>query len=283
MKTIDTLVPDIQGLFEKPDGHNCDGARVAEFGNKLAETVSRRLAEVRGDSYLRMSNLGRGDRQLWYELNTDEPKEVLNASAKIKFLFGDILELMLLFLAKEAGHDVQQEQTAVELDGVKGSIDAVIDGVLVDCKSASTFAMAKFKGGKIIEDDPFGYMEQLSGYAKALGGLDGAFLAIDKTLGHIVLDYHPKEQLDSYFIRERIEHVREVLSAEEMPDRCYDPVPDGKSGNEVLAVNCSYCAFKKPCWSDANGGIGLRTFLYSKGPTHFVTVAKEPNVMELTF
>lgn len=283
MKEIDTLVSDIQGLFEKPGGHQCDRDRVNEFGQNLAETIDRRLREVRGDSYLRMSNLGRGDRQLWYDLNTELPKEELSASAKIKFLFGDILELMLLFLAKEAGHDVQQEQTEVELNGVKGHIDAVIDGVVVDCKSASTFAMAKFKGGKIIDDDPFGYMEQLAGYSKALGGLDGAFLAIDKTLGHIVLDEHPREQLENYSVEARINHIKEVLSAKELPNRCYAPVPEGKSGNEVLAVNCSYCHFKKPCWSDANGGIGLRTFLYAKGPTHFVTVAKEPNVMELTF
>ncbi|MCH7925728.1 MAG: hypothetical protein IIC51_09360, partial [Planctomycetes bacterium] len=45
-----------------------------------------------------------------------------------------------------------------------------------------------------------------------------------------------------------------------------------------LPIGCSYCPFKQDCYSDANDGKGLRTFLYFRGPTDFAVVKKEPNV-----
>lgn len=280
---IDRLVPDIQDLFNAP--HKVDDGRLERLGNDLAAMVGRRLAEQRGDAYLRMSNLGKGDRQLWYEIKSDLAGESnLTPSAKIKFLFGDILELLLIFLAEEAGHEVTCKQEEVNVDGVVGHLDAMVDGYVVDCKSASTPSFKKFQFKTLTDNDSFGYMEQLSGYVEAKPeAAGGAFLAIDKTLGHIVLDKYERDELTPYKIRDRIKDIRGVLESDEVPDRCYDDVPDGESGNRVLGVNCTYCPFKKPCWQDANGGIGLRTFLYANGPRHFTNVAKEPKVMELTF
>ena len=283
MKDIDDLIPDIHALFRAP--HECDKERVKTFSSDLAETIERRLSEVRGPNYLRMSNLGKGDRQLYYDMNGgDDDPEVLSPSTKIKFLFGDILELMLIFLAEEAGHTVDDKQKKVEVNGIVGSIDCTIDGVLVDCKSASTYAFKKFKDGTLPENDSFGYMEQLAGYSKGLGGRDGAFFAIDKTLGHIVLDRHSGEELSKYKIEDRIDHLKTVVVSPALPERCHSPESDGKSGNTVLSINCSYCRHKFKCWKDANNGIGLRTFLYSTGPKHFVEVIREPNgPKEITF
>lgn len=281
-KSIDTLVDDIYALFS---GHECDPERVREFGEQLSKTVAARLASYGSERKptLRMSNLGKGDRQLWYDLN-DPATEELEPHTKIKFLYGDILEALLLFLAKEAGHEVTHEQEELVLDDIVGHNDAVIDGVVVDCKSASTYAFAKFKNGTLAEDDPFGYMEQLAGYSRGLGGLDGAFLAIDKTLGHLTLLKVPKEELEALNINNRIADLKEVVGSPEPPERCHDPVPDGESGNLVLGVNCSYCAHKFKCWADANNGIGLRTFIYSKGPKHFVQVERTPRgPIEVTF
>jgi hypothetical protein len=282
MADISTLRDDIYDLFRKP--HQPNAERLAAFGEELAVTVGRRLVEERGPSYLRMSNLGKGDRQLWYEIRHPELSgEELSPSTKIKFLYGDILESLLLFLAAEAGHDVQNRQLEVEVEGVKGSIDATIDGVLVDVKSASQQGFRKFQSHTVPEDDAFGYMEQLSGYSEGLGGVDAGFLAIEKQAGHVVFDPHPKDELAAYRIRDRAKHAKSVVESDQIPERCYLPVPHGKSGNMVLGTNCSYCPFKKECWKDVNGGIGLRTFLYSKGPVHFVEVVKEPEVHEVTF
>lgn len=281
-KTIESLVDDIQDLFRNP--HTCDTERCNKLGQALAETIRKRLSEERGQAYLRMSNLGSGDRKLWYDTHVKpDPGEELSPSTKIKFLFGDILEHLLLFLAAEAGHDVQNQQTQVEVDGVPGSIDATIDDVLVDCKSASTYAFKKFERHTLPEDDPFGYMEQLAGYSEGLGGIDGAFLVIGKELGHIALDPHSKEELQQYRIRDRIKHATEVVASDQVPERCYLPEPYGKSGNLALGTNCSYCPHKRKCWADTNGGIGPRTFLYSNKPVHLVEVIREPDVLEVTF
>jgi len=230
-----------------------------------------------------MSNVGRPDRQLYYDIHDPVDSEPLSASTLTKFLFGDILEQLLLFLAKEAGHTVEAEQAEVVVNGVVGHIDAIIDGVVVDCKSASSIAFKKFNRHEVPDDDPFGYMEQLAGYSEGTGGRDAAFLAIDKTLGHIALDPHDAGTLKSYNVPQRIDHLRDVLSGSEIPERCYDPVPEGKSGNMRLDTGCSYCSHKFKCWADANNGIGLRTFLYARGPVHLVEVVEEPRVYESTF
>lgn len=284
-KTIDTLVEDIYGLFKTPsdlEKHIAD-----EVARGISETLTHRL-KTDGEERkftLRMSNLGKPDRQLWYEAHRPTLREDLPPNTYIKFLFGDVWEAIILGLAEAAGHKVELKQAEVELDGILGHIDCVIDGVLVDVKSASPFSFTKFSKRQLEEDDPFGYMEQMSGYAEALGGLNGAFLVVEKVLGKIVLvQYDYEESLKPTRIRERIAHLKGVIAdADNIPDRCHPTVPDGKSGNEALNVNCSYCAFKKDCWADANDGIGLRTFIYANGPKFLTTVVREPNVPEATF
>lgn len=282
-KSIDTLIEDVQALFgEEP--HICDESRVEELGKAISATIAARLAEPpRERGSLRMSNIGKGDRQIWYDVTGNGDKEVLSPSTKIKFLFGDLWEHILLFLAKEAGHVVTHEQEEVIINDVVGHMDAVIDGTLVDVKTASKFAFQKFKNDKLKDDDAFGYYEQMAGYSHALGGKDAAWWVIEKEQGHMTLLTVPKDELASLNIPERIDHLKEVVANPEPPDRCHPALDFGKSGNQVLGVNCSYCPHKHTCWADANNGMGLRTFLYSKGPTHFTHVEKEPDVPEITF
>lgn len=250
----------------------------------MAQTIANRLSGYREsrDFTLRVSNLGKPDRQLWYEAHRDK-REELAPHTKVKFLFGDLWEHILLFLAAEAGHEVSHEQTEVEVDGIVGHNDAVIDGYVVDCKSASVHAFKKFANGTLAEDDPFGYIEQLAGYSAGLGDLPGGFLAVEKQNGHITFMEVPLEELQAVKIRDRIAYIKDVVTQPEPPERCYDPIPEGKSGNMKLAVGCSYCPHKFECWEDTNSGIGLRTFLYSSGPVHLTVVENEPRVPELTF
>ena len=252
------------------------------FARTLTETVVQRL-EPHSDSRkptLRMSNLGRGDRQLWYELNSDQPSEEFSGHTLLKFLLGDIVESVLLFLAEASGHKVERQQEEVVLDGIVGHIDAVIDGVVVDVKSASTYSFKKFKEGTLADNDAFGYYEQLAGYAEALDLKEGAWLAMDKQNGTLALLKMSTEEIEDLKIKDRISHIKEVVGSPEEPERCYEDVPHGQSGNRTLAVNCSYCPFKMHCWRDANNGVGLRTFLYSDGPKYMTHVEKEPKVFE---
>lgn len=276
---IDTLVSDIYGLFDK-DYIPVEEV-VATFGEKLAKKVAARVSEERVGGGLRLSNLGTlCRRQLYYKVKTPELSEPLPPDVRMKFLIGDILEETLLYLAKEAGHDVQCEQDEVELHGVKGHIDAVIDGMVVDTKSASSMSFLKFQDGLTEERDSFGYLTQLRSYVEAKKDDDrvkykdtGAFFVIDKTLGKICLDIHRFFPYNS----EKFVADRKKLLADFVPPlRDYEPEDEGKSGNKKLGTYCSYCSFKKECYP------ALRAFDYSKGPVYLTKVARPPLVPELS-
>lgn len=226
-----------------------------------------------------MSNIGKGTRQLWYDKRFGN-EEDLQPHVLVKFMFGEIVEQLVLFLAKVAGHNVTHHQAEVERGGIKGHIDADIDGVTVDVKSTSTHAFRKFADGSLADNDPFGYIEQISAYAKARD-TDGAFLAVDKQNGHIAYLPFSKEELDVFDVDGRIEYIKKVVDQDTAPERCYPDEEEGKSGNRALGVNCSYCSHKFRCWQDANGGLGLRVFKYSTGPKFLTNVAVEPKVYEI--
>jgi hypothetical protein len=190
---------------------------------------------------------------------------------------------MVLALTKLSGHDVTDEQKKAEVGGIKGSMDCKIDGVLTDVKSASPYGFKKFKDGSLIDNDPFGYVDQIKGYAHSEGVTDVGWLVMDKTNGHLTyLKYDMADEsqwywskLNFFSIEERIKNIKKVVESETPPTRCYGHIPDGKSGNMKLPVGCSYCAYKRECWPS------LRTFIYSNGPRYLTYVAKDPNVLEV--
>jgi hypothetical protein len=280
-----TLPEDIYRLLNDETNHEVSEENVEWAGEVFKNLLRSRLTKrenKKGEDVLRFSALGKKDRQIWYDANMPEVAEKLPGKMNFKFLYGDTIEVLLLFLAKEAGHEVSHEQYEVDVDGVKGHTDAVIDGIPVDCKSASTYSFQKFANGSFVFDDPFGYIQQLSGYAHALGKTDRAgFLVADKVHGDICF-----AEIDEYSIRgnpprPRIDALRSVISQSEPPERCYPDEPDGKSGNRKLGLNCSYCKFKDECWKDANKGQGLRKFFYSRGPVWLTEVKREPKVDEV--
>ena len=284
-KNIDTLVEDIYSLFE--DGHVTSEDNVKNLADNIAKSISfalKKAGETRSN-HLRFSNLGHPVRKLWYKTKGYEGEELL-PHTKIKFLYGDILEHLLIFLAKEAGHKVTGEQERLTLHDVVGHRDCVIDGVTVDAKTASKYAFEnKFKPDlALLEEDSFGYLAQLSAYIEAdetdeVSNTEGAFLVINKETGSLHLSKYPKEVLPSP--KENIPKLKTILESEQLPERCYNPEPMGKSGNMKLPFQCSYCEFKHECYKDSNSGEGLRTFLYSSGPVYLTEVGKEPNVFEL--
>lgn len=266
------------------NGSEIKDAEATEFGSDLARIIQDRLVEQkqgRRPFTLRMSNLGKGARQLWYAKHY-EPEEKLQGHTLLKFLVGDIVERVLLLLAGLAGHRVTALQAEVDLQGIKGHIDADIDDVTIDVKSASAYAFKKFANGTLAEDDAFGYLEQIASYSQARG-TDGAFLAMDKVTGHLAYLKYTKADLAHYDMEARITYLKKILDNPIEPERCYSDEKIGESGNRKLGTNCSYCDFKKRCWADSNGGLGLRTFLYSTGPVFLTQVKVEPKVFEKTF
>lgn len=275
MKHITTLVQDIYNLFES-------GAVDKNAFDKMLQAPINHEERGSEQHLLRMSNIGTTcERELWYKVNAKDQGTPFRAPHLIKFMFGDILESFLLQLAVMAGHSVEGTQDQVEINGVKGHRDAIIDGYLVDVKSASTYSFRKFEEGLNPDNDPFGYIEQINLYLESskddprLIHKDKAYwLVIDKTLGNICLSEAPIIQRDWHKF---VEHKRNVVSTKNPPIRVIPPEPDGKSGNMKLGTKCSYCAFIHKCYE----GEGLRTFLYSDGPRFLTRVVNEPKVPEV--
>ena len=283
MKKIDTLVEDIYSLFSL-DPIDMDeeivDQYIDDFGEMLKTHIKAFMYEKPAtNGSLRLSIIGKPDRQLWYDINTIKKEDTLKPSTRIKFLYGYILEELLLLCTSISGHKVEQQQKEVEVEGVVGHQDAIIDGVVVDCKSASGKGFEKFKTNNLVNDDPFGYVAQISAYAEANNADEAAFLVIDKSTGEVCLS--PLHSVEMINAGSRIKHLKEMVADPQLPDRCYNAVPDGKSGNLKLPVGCVYCSHKRECWADANQGYGLRVFQYAKGKRYLVQVGKEPEVPEL--
>ena len=280
-KTINTLVEDMYNVIEGKGGWT--DAIGTLMGEGIATVANQRFGkpqEPRG--YLSLSSIGSPcQRKLWYKINKTNEADKLTSNTLLKFFFGDMIEELALSVAVAAGHKVEGMQDRLDVHGIKGHRDAVIDGMTVDVKSASPFAFKKFKEGNLRDDDPFGYISQLSSYVYAAkddplvtNKTAGAFLVIDKVNGHICLDvYDFEEELKT--------KEQEMLAAKEMvagpiPEDRIPPVPQSKtSPNTKLDMTCSYCEFNKICWPE------VRTFIYSTGPLHLVDVVTEPRTIEV--
>ena len=284
MKTIDTLVEDIYNLFEPSIINQISEKDLEKHLKEFTKNVTNNIKIVLNEQpkkqrKLSLSSIGKPTRQLWYDKHSNSEARPLAPSTRIKFLYGHILEDLLILLSRVAGHTVTEEQKEVEVEGIKGHQDCKIDGVLVDCKSASGFAFKKFANNRLADDDPFGYIAQISAYSEGNGVKEAYFLAIDKQHGNIALTrVHDMEMINA---KERVQYLKGALDSKTVPDRCYSDIPEGSSGNRKLAISCVFCPHKRECWSDANNGQGLRAFKYEKGTTYLTQVSKEPRVEEI--
>ena len=283
MKSLDTLVEDIYHKLEPL----CEGKpldltdkEIDEFGEALKKVIKQwaHPEERNANFSLRMSNIGKPARQLWFDKREKIDSKPTPATM-IKFLYGHILEELVLVLARLSGHVVTDEQKSVQVEGITGHMDCKIDGEVVDVKTASSFAFGKFKYGSLPEDDSFGYLPQLAGYEAAEGTNKGGFLAINKENGELAM-FVP-EDLDKPNISSKIQSLKEAVESDVMPPRCWSEVPEGTKGNLKIHKNCQYCAYKHKCFSDANNGEGLRGFKYSKGVVYFSKIVSEPKVEEV--
>lgn len=271
MKTIDTLAEDIYDVLRsKPRGDPDEEARQLEsYGAEVALSLNKAMHERTEDRkpyVLYASELGKPClRQLWFAHRVPQIGEAPQHHAKVKFLYGDLLESTVLTLAEAAGHNVELRQETKEWKQgdwtVRGRQDAVIDDVLVDVKSASTFSYRKFDAGLDDSNDSFGYRQQLSFY----NGVDvptyerQGFVAIDKQNGHIGFFGSP-------WINQE-DGVKKRIAAIEgrCPPRPGNALEDASYGNKKLSTMCSYCPFKLACYEN------LETALYVTGPQFLPT------------
>jgi hypothetical protein len=150
-KSLDTLVDDIYStisILTKGKDIKLTDQDLKVFGEDMANALKQwatpRGADKVNVNTLRMSNIGKPSRQLWYDMNSkDVSARELESSTLIKFLYGHLLEVLVLFFVKMSGHKIDSEQKEISVSGIKGHMDCKIDGEVVDVKTASGFAFKK--------------------------------------------------------------------------------------------------------------------------------------------
>lgn len=274
MKSIYTLKQDIYDLVSSKGGWASE-----ELTRDLGLDIARRMHGSLNDAHvprLRLSKLGdECPCALWHSIRKPELAEKLPAPAVIKYTYGHAIEALIISLTKASGHKVEGEQDELNVDGVLGHRDCVIDGFVVDVKSTTSIGFEKFQNQTLAQDDPFGYLTQLDAYICGSANDPlvtqrdrGFILAVDKNLGKVALyehRYRGDEQIYS-----RIRDYKRIIALPQPPKCECTTIPEGKSGNIKLDTKASYSAYKWQCFPR------LRCFLYANGPVYLSHVAKRP-------
>ena len=141
---------------------------IDKVADDIKEALHKQFNSEKRKFKVRMSNVGRPKCQLWFDKNKPENAEPLPASFKINMIIGDIVEAVFKGLLRASGTEFEDnDNVTLKLSNkaeISGEYDMVLDNKVDDVKSASPFSFKKFKNGEIVNDDPFGYHAQLSGY-----------------------------------------------------------------------------------------------------------------------
>ena len=187
---------------------------VNEFGEACKQAFKKQFTDTRENKFrIRMSSIGRPLCQLQMEKSGAEA-EPMPYNAKMRNLFGDLIEASAVAIMKAAGIRIEDLQKEVKLklgkQTIKGTYDVKIQNKIWDIKSASPYSFDhKFgeDGGfdAILKQDTFGYVSQGYLYSNAEKTDFGGWIAINKS-------------------------------------------NKKATGNRTLGLECRFCAYKKPCW-----------------------------------
>lgn len=200
-----------------------------------------------------LSQAGKCPRQLAYKYHGFEKlgKEI-DARAKVVFFQGDLIEIMVLQLAKLAGCNISatgmdQMVVAIDINGVevKGHPDGLLleEGkvYLVECKSMPSYGFKRFEEGNIDAQ----YLAQTQMYQYASKIPRTVFVVLNKDNGLLnerVISFDPTISGKS------IEGFKKVLNStpEKLPERMH--MPDEK---RYYPWQCVYCAYHLLCLPNA--------------------------------
>ena len=109
-KTLSTLVEDIYSLMKNRNvpKYVDQEAEIEKFGEAMKELMRKEFLPNNGYQNrkgLRLSAIGRPARVQWYSFNKWFGEKI-EPHTYIKFMYGHIIEEMLLFLVRMSGHKV---------------------------------------------------------------------------------------------------------------------------------------------------------------------------------
>ena len=248
-----------QFMSDAIDGKTTFSEETAKkIGEEVAEAVIRQFGsgKSRKEFRLRMSNIGRPTCQLWFEKNKPESALPKPSTFVMNMMIGDIVEAIFKGLLKEAKVDFDDtDQVTLDVGDsngtrVSGSYDLIMGGAVDDIKSASDWSYRnKFESySSLKKSDPFGYIGQLAGYAKASDKRAGGWWVVNKANGdfkYVPAAIDMRKELTK--LKETVEKVNENKF-----ERCFEAVPEtyrGKpSGNMILNDSCKFCDYRFECW-----------------------------------
>jgi hypothetical protein len=233
-ETIDRVASDIAAALKRQFGS----------GNKRKEFK------------LRMSNIGRPTCQLWFDKNKPEKALPKPTTFVMNMMIGDIVESVFKAVLTESNVAFKDTDTVslsvgdIDNTYVSGSYDLIIDDAVDDIKSASDYSYRhKFDSYESLEEsDPFGYISQLAGYARAAGKKLGGWWVINKASGQFK---YVKAKTD---VNKQMNKIIDTVNTVTLNDfkRCFSPIPEtfrGKAtGNYILDDNCRFCDYRFECW-----------------------------------
>lgn len=240
-----------------------------EFKEDCKQAVIKQFTGERETEFrIRMSNVGKPLCQLQMEKKYSGDNSIVsyeNYNHKLRNLFGDLLEAVVVMLLKTVKANIDSVQGNVKLKteyfDMKGTYDIIIDDKVYDIKTASPFAFEKKfgqQGGgfhKIAEDDVFGYLSQGYLYSEATKKPFGGWIVINKATGEMLVTSPPED--DEEYRKIAIDRVKDNVKAlmEDVPfERCFELVEETfykkPTGNKVLGTVCSFCPYKHKCWGD---------------------------------
>tara|TARA_R110000803_G_scaffold10896_2_gene33121 strand:+ start:5323 stop:6177 length:855 start_codon:yes stop_codon:yes gene_type:complete len=231
---------------------------IEQVGKDVMDALRKQFGggHPRGDFRLRMSNLGRPTCQLWFEKNKSELASNKPTNFMMNMMLGDIVEAVFKGLLKSAGVKYEEpENVSLQVGDTKisGTYDLVIDGAVDDVKSASGWSYDnKFINFETLsEGDPFGYVSQLVGYAKAAKKKIGGWWVVNKANG--AFKYVSAANADEDKEMKKIEATIKTVHENKFK-RCFEPIDEtfrGKlTGNKILGVSCNFCDYKRSCWEN---------------------------------
>jgi len=230
---------------------------IDQVASDIADALHRQFGggSKRDAFTLRMSNIGRPPCQLWFEKNQPDKALPKPTTFVMNMMIGDIVEAVFKGLLTEAGVKYEDsDKVSLELNDttISGTYDIVIDGAVDDIKSASDWSYRnKFQSFETLKDgDPFGYVGQLAGYAKASGKRAGGWWVVNKANGEF--KYVPATGIDVDAEIDKAKMAKLALEKDEV-QRCFEPVDEmfrGKpTGNKILGTECGFCSYRHACWT----------------------------------
>tara|TARA_R110000744_G_scaffold106823_1_gene203231 strand:- start:3594 stop:4436 length:843 start_codon:yes stop_codon:yes gene_type:complete len=214
-----------------------------------------KTGESRKDFRLRASNIGKASCQLWFQKHKPEEAIPPPSHFLVRMMIGDITEAVFKGILKEAGavfEEPEKVETEIAGEKIKGEYDLVLDNKVDDIKSTSPWSYKnKWIDGESIENsDPFGYVGQLTIYAKGKGVEAGGWWVVNHSSGEFK---YIKYTSDPDVVIKKLEKTVEEVSNGKFV-RCFSPVKETfhrkETGRHVLNTQCKFCNFRHACWGD---------------------------------